>query len=178
MRQFNRRVPGFAIDATVTAGQTYYIFVDGNSGEAGAFGLTVTPPVGVPATGTCATDCGPGFGWGDRRHNERGQRRGGLLREQWRISQKVFTWTPGTSGTATVRSCGTGTNYDTVLYVRQGACSGPERACNDDACTIVSGFNWGSSVNVSVTAGTTYTIVVDGYGGRSGNFTLTVIPPP
>jgi hypothetical protein len=31
----------------------------------------------------------------------------------------------------------------------------------------------------TVTAGTTYTIVVDGYSSsQSGNFTLTVTPPP
>src|SRR5262249_31641191 len=45
---------------------------------------------------------------------------------------QMFRWTPLTSGTATVSTCGAGTAFDTVLYVRQGSCTGPEIACNDD----------------------------------------------
>ena len=32
-------------------------------------------------------------------------------------------------------------------------------------------------VTLAVTAGTTYVIVVDGYGQQSGKFELTVVPP-
>jgi hypothetical protein len=45
-------------------------------------------------------------------------------------------------------------------------------ACNDDSsCGLP------SRVTPFVNAGTTYYIVVDGYGGDSGNYTLTVTPP-
>jgi hypothetical protein len=81
--------------------------------------------------------------------------------------ERTFEWTPATSGTATISTCGT--NFDTVLSIRTGGCPGTQVACNDDGCSLQ------SSVSTAVTAGTTYTIVVDGFdAGESGPFTLTV----
>src|SRR3989442_3330970 len=94
--------------------------------------------------------------------------------------EQVFQWTPAVSGTATIQTCGAGTTFDTVLYVRSGACaSGPEMAagCNDDACTNATGLNRASRLTPTVTAGQTYFIVVDGYGGAQGTFSLTITPP-
>jgi hypothetical protein len=70
------------------------------------------------------------------------------------------------------------------MYVRGGSCTGTQLACNDDTqnCGVSDGtpnsFKHGSVVTPTVTAGQTYFIVVDGYKGKSGNFGLTVIPPP
>jgi len=66
-----------------------------------------------------------------------------------------------------------------VLYVRSGSCAGGEVACNDDTpgCGTASGPYHGSTVSLGVTAGQPYVIVVDGYNGRNGSFTLTVVPP-
>src|SRR5438094_888332 len=94
--------------------------------------------------------------------------------------EQVFQWTPTVSGTATIQTCGAGTNFDTVLYLRSGVCSGgPEvvSGCNDDACADATGVNRASRVTPTVTAGQTYYIFVDGFGGAQGNFTLTVLPP-
>src|SRR5207248_1892089 len=94
--------------------------------------------------------------------------------------EHVFQWTPAVSGTATIQTCGAGTTFDTVLYMRSGACaSGPEMAagCNDDACTNATGLYRASRLTPTVTAGQTYYIVVDGYGGAQGPFSLTVTPP-
>jgi len=94
--------------------------------------------------------------------------------------EQVFQWTPLASGTATIQTCGAGTTFDTVLYLRSGSCaSGPEVAagCNDDACTNATGLNRASRLTPTVTAGQTYYIVVDGYGGAQGTFSLTVTPP-
>src|SRR5437867_2172412 len=94
--------------------------------------------------------------------------------------ERVFQWTPAVSGTATIQTCGAGTSFDTVLYLRSGACaSGPEMAagCNDDACADASGLLRASRITPTVTAGQTYFLVVDGYGGATGTFTLTVTPP-
>src|SRR5438093_1542279 len=94
--------------------------------------------------------------------------------------EQVFQWTPAVSGTATIQTCGAGTTFDTVLYLRSGACaSGPEVAagCNDDACTNATGLNRASRLTPTVTAGQTYYIVVDGYGGAQGIYGLTVTPP-
>lgn len=83
--------------------------------------------------------------------------------------QRTFQWTPAVSGTASIQTCGS--SYDTVLYIREGGCSGSQLACNDDSCGT------GSWITPSVTAGQTYTIVVDGYRGANGAFVLTVTPP-
>src|SRR5438132_1231257 len=92
--------------------------------------------------------------------------------------ERVFQWTPAASGTATIQTCGAGTNFDTVLYLRSGSCtSGSEVACNDDACANSTGLFRASRLTPTVTAGQTYFIVVDGYGGAQGTFSLTVTPP-
>src|SRR3989442_8744049 len=94
--------------------------------------------------------------------------------------EQVFQWTPAVSGTATIQTCGAGTSFDTVLYLRSGVCaSGPEVAagCNDDACANATGLNRASRITPTVTAGQTYFIVVDGYAGAQGTFSLTVTPP-
>jgi hypothetical protein len=36
---------------------------------------------------------------------------------------RVFAWTPAVSGTATISTCGAGTDFDTVVYVRTGTCA-------------------------------------------------------
>jgi hypothetical protein len=60
--------------------------------------------------------------------------------------------------------------YDTKLYVYAGAV-GNLVACNDDAGCGYSGYQ-SIIQNVSMTAGVTYYIVVDGYGGACGTYTL------
>jgi hypothetical protein len=58
--------------------------------------------------------------------------------------------------------------YDTKVYVYDNAVGVPI-ACNDDYCS------WQSLLaNVPVTAGHTYYIVVDGYGGSCGTYNLLV----
>jgi hypothetical protein len=91
--------------------------------------------------------------------------------------ERVYRWTPSSSGTATIQTCGSGTSYDTVVYLRSGTCTGTQVACNDDACGIAGSTSLGSRITPAVTAGETYYVVVDGYGGRSGAYTLTVTPP-
>ena len=97
-----------------------------------------------------------------------------------------LTWTPTTSGTVTIETCSPGTDFDTVLYINQGAVDGPQVTCNDDTvgCSIYTGNgNWskrGSRVTFAYTAGETYYVVVDGYSTSPtqdpGTFDLTVTP--
>src|SRR5262249_51489566 len=91
--------------------------------------------------------------------------------------ERVYLWTPAASGTAIIQTCGTGTNFDSVLYVRGGSCTGTEMACNDDACTIAGGTSHGSRVTPVVTAGQPVAIVVDGFRGQAGTYSLSVTPP-
>jgi subtilisin family serine protease len=84
-----------------------------------------------------------------------------------------FTWTPTTSGTATIETVGS--NYDTVVAAYTGSSLGglTNGACNDD---IASG-NLQSRISLSVTAGTTYRIQAGGYNGATGSLTLKVVAP-
>ena len=92
--------------------------------------------------------------------------------------EKVYQWTPNVSGVATIDTCGSGTLYDTVLYIRNSPCAtGTELACNDDFCVIGDGSGHGSRVTPTVTAGQPYFIIVDGFFTTQGNFTLHVAPP-
>ena len=81
-----------------------------------------------------------------------------------------FRFTAPASGTYRIDTAGSA--FDTVLYVRNGTCGGAQLACNDDANGTVQ-----SLVSVSVSAGQAVVIVVDGYGTRSGTFTLSVTGP-
>jgi hypothetical protein len=85
--------------------------------------------------------------------------------------ERTFSWTPSTSGTATISTCGS--SFDTILSIRTGDCTNPATTCDDDTCGS------SSTITPTVVAGTTYTIVVDGFGGgNAGAFTLTVTPAP
>src|SRR5437867_6151920 len=181
------------ITPTVTAGQTYFIVVDGYGGAQGTFSLTVTPPgdpvptttTTLPGGGACSSPAASPAQGGTMSGATSGATSGasalaGSCGSSETSPEKVFQWTPTVSGTATIQTCGAGTSFDTVLYMRSGVCaSGPEVAagCNDDACPNSTGLSRASRITPSVTAGKTYFIVVDGFGLSQGNFTLTVTPP-
>ncbi len=64
------------------------------------------------------------------------------------------------------------TDYDTKLYIYDA--NGVVIACNDDACSSL-GFSQpyvSELLEVELLAGETYYIIVDGYGGHTGNFNL------
>jgi len=82
----------------------------------------------------------------------------------------VYSFVPGADVAVTVDLCSS--SYDTKVYVYQNAV-GNLIACNDDAGCGYSG--WQSQLQgVSLIAGNTYYIVVDGYGGANGEYVLAV----
>lgn len=95
----------------------------------------------------------------------------------------VYVYTAGTTIEVDISLCtdpgnGTSTDYDSKLFVFENTCGGTFYACNDDACNTP---NYPSSYvsripSVFFNAGNTYYIVVDGYGGGSGNYYLTIDP--
>ncbi|MCB9533158.1 MAG: hypothetical protein H6698_02375 [Myxococcales bacterium] len=89
----------------------------------------------------------------------------------------AFTWTAPETRDYLVDT--RGDSYDTVVYVREGGCDGPELACNDDA-TEAPGPALQSEVRIEATAGATYLIVIDGYdvvlGDDGGDFVLNITP--
>src|SRR6266571_3277225 len=142
----------------------------GQAGEfSGALAGDCTSPAVIPAQGGTFSGATSGTG-----------ALAGSCGSSSTAPEQVFQWTPAVSGRATIQTCGAGTTFDTVLYLRSGACaSGPEMAagCNDDACTNATGMYRASRLTPSVAAGQTYFIVVDGYGGAQGLYGLTVTPP-
>ncbi|MBK6911211.1 MAG: hypothetical protein IPH10_09825 [bacterium] len=78
----------------------------------------------------------------------------------------VWYATIGSGNTMTASTC-LGSDYDTKISVYTGDCTNP--ICvggNDDACGL------GSSVAWCSVAGQVYHILVHGFGGQTGNFTL------
>jgi len=82
----------------------------------------------------------------------------------------VYAFTPGAAASVTIDLCAS--LYDTKVYVFQNDPS-VLLACNDDASCGYSG--WQSKIeNLTLTPGYTYYIVVDGYGGSCGDYTLAI----
>jgi hypothetical protein len=84
----------------------------------------------------------------------------------------VYSFTPTLDMCVNVSLCGSG--YDTALYIMNGTTGGVV-GCNDDFCGLQSELD-----NVSLAAGITYYIVVDGWSSNCGDYTLAMseCPPP
>jgi uncharacterized protein YegL len=80
----------------------------------------------------------------------------------------VYAYTPATAQVVNVSLCGS--SYDTGLYIFEGSCAGSPIACNDDFCGVQSEVD-----NVTLTAGTTYYIVVDGFASEAGDYALNIV---
>ena len=82
-----------------------------------------------------------------------------------------YQWTAPDSGSYTFTTSGTGTNFDTLLDVYTG--NQPSARWPPWAAMTMPGTAVTSSVTFSATAGTIYTIAVDGYDGATGSIELT-----
>jgi len=173
-----------AIAFAVTAGTTYRIAIDGWGGQSGAatlnWDLTAMPvapaPPPAPANdsfvGAAALSGDSGTITGSTANATREVGEPTPLPVWGNSGSSIwYSWTATDTGMLSVSTAGS--NYDTMLAVYTGsaveALSGLPNGANDDA----GGGLLSSSIGVSVTAGTTYRIVVDGYGGHSGDSTLT-----
>ena len=165
------------LDSTVSfsavKGTVYRIVVDGKSGASGAIQLsaslvaTLTPvndtfAAATLLTGTSFTVNGSNIGatvqTGEPRH---AGVRGG--KSVW------WSWTAPSTGTLTLAT--TGSSFDTTLGIYTGTAVNTLKVLrsNDDQSTTLRT----SKVVVSVVAGTTYRIAVDGYSAASGAITLS-----
>jgi hypothetical protein len=160
------------VSATLDAGD-YFIFVDGYGSGSGSFQLnvTVTPRL-PPVTGN--DQCG---GAADASA-------GGCFNGDTSTMTDDYDPTCGSSGgkdvvftmtlasARTVRLATYGSDFDTLLSVRQGACTGTETVCDDDG-----GSGVDSLIERSFSAGTWF-VFVDGYGSSSeGSYALCVTFP-
>ncbi len=189
---------GSVITPTVVAGNTYFIVVDGFNGASGAFDLLVVPPtIPTPTPTPSATTTPtptvtatpnacfnptvvPAAGGTFSGTTSGPSTQSGTCALIDNAPEQVYQWTPTVSGVATIQTCGVATTFDTVLYIRDKNCgSGAQVTCADDtlSCATASGPNDGSVVTPTVVAGNTYFIVVDGFNGASGAFSLSIAPP-
>ncbi len=87
----------------------------------------------------------------------------------------VYSYTPATNMTVDISLCSglPETDYDSKLYVYQDACpDGGPFACDDDGCSTSLTSFASNVLGLALNAGSTYYIVVDGYGTSSGNYTI------
>jgi len=163
---------GSGVNWFATAGTTYYIRVHGYNGGVGDFELALTNTqtndvcanataitagtyagttvcMGADVAPTCTTTDGTG---------------GGV----W------YAYTAATTcNVITASLCGGGTSYDSKIRVYEGTCGALTCVVgNDDFCGLQSQVSW------NATAGTTYYILVHGYGTSSGAYSLTVSEGP
>jgi hypothetical protein len=158
-----------ALTFAATTGTTYQIVIDGRAGASGtarlSWGMWTTPAPpphnafaapqavsGIRGHTTPATNAGASAEGGEPRH-------AGLIggRSVW------YRWTPTVGGLATIDTAGS--TFDTVLAVYTGsfiATLSPVGA-NDDGGDALT-----SRLTFVATAGTTYTIAVDGFGSATG----------
>ena len=85
----------------------------------------------------------------------------------------VYTYSQAADGAVVASTVSGNTTYDTVLYVREN-CFDPTSnvVCNDDVNEA-----YQAEVGWMAEGGTTYYIIVDGYGGDAGAFELTLSAP-
>lgn len=85
-----------------------------------------------------------------------------------------YSYTPGASGSINIDLCGS--SYDTKVFVYENTVTaGAPYACNDDYYFSAPCYVYSSAIlGMAVTGGNTYYIIIDGYGGSSGNYLLEV----
>jgi hypothetical protein len=85
-------------------------------------------------------------------------------------SEVEYWWTAPATGSYLLSL--DGSNYDTLLHVRNGGCNGPEIGCNDDTFDGQQVYLW-SSLELDLFEGQTISIFVDAYSG-SGSYQLSI----
>lgn len=80
----------------------------------------------------------------------------------------TFKFTIPTSRSVTITTCYSGTTFDTVLDILSNCNPVTQVACNDDSCSSTRSYITG------ILSAGTYYIVVDGFGGASGQYVLSL----
>lgn len=149
-------------------GTDYYIYVTGFDTEAGDFTLSITcvePAVNNDCAGALSIGCGQSVSGSTA--NSTADAALTTCNDDLSTSPGVWYVLQGTGDDLTLSLCGS--SYDTKIGVFEGACDA--LVCvdsNDDSCGLQ------SEVTVTTVAGTDYYVYVSGFGGESGNFTLSV----
>lgn len=162
--------------ATVQAGQTYYVVVDQYFATGGPVTVTIQSgacDVGGPG-GVCEPPeilaSGPNASMNGTTAPNANSTAGTCGSNSGPDVAHLFR--PTTSSTYCASTAGS--SFDTILYVREGSCeaSGNELACNDDSGGLQ------SQVEFSARAGQEYYVIVDSYGDASGRYSLNISQGP
>lgn len=176
---------------TGLAAGTYYVIVDGENGDAGAFNLMIRTygPAGtapattfVEAADTYTTFFDLGTLTAGTVRAVEGDN-SSLANNVNRCTNNnnagrdaVFRFTTAVAGNYTFTT--DGSTFDTVLSVRGSASpyNVVSGGCNDDDTSLAN--TAASTVTVALAANTTYFVVVDGYANNStGRYRLRIVPP-
>lgn len=151
------------VTVPLSAGQTVAVVVDGYDDSSGAFVLTTSAQT--------ADGCAPSDIAGPLPLTDGGATSGASATEGScggeTAPEIAFAWTAPQAGSYTIHT--TGSDFDTILYIRDGSCVGDELACDDDG-----GPSTQSSVTLELAAGQDIVIFADGYSSNSGSVVLTI----
>ena len=156
-----------ALSFEATAGQAYYVFVDGYNGASGAFTLRYDAPLAAVGDTCVGAQALGGFG------DHAGDTANGLSEQMGSCTfggaSPEQSWTFSVDVAQPVSLELVEASFDTVLYVRTD-CEDEETevACDDD-----SGEGLKSALTFDAEPGVLYSVIVDGYNGANGTYTLS-----
>lgn len=159
------------VAVTLGAGQTVQVVIDGFASQTGDFTLRVNADCPLPFRAD-ARDLGSAPTWVVTGRTDCAAPVGNSP------GCETAVWGPGVNFVYTAPFSGTfefsteGSEFDTLLSVRLGTCSGPELACNDDITTAEGGSGL-SRVRVALSVGQSVVLVVAGKSTASGHFVLS-----
>ncbi|MEI7657336.1 MAG: hypothetical protein WCK33_04655 [Phycisphaerae bacterium] len=163
---------GSTVSFAGTPGATYLIRIGGHNGATGAGTLTISVPSCGPTNETCAGAMWLADGVSRDGNTTNTTDDGDATCGAAAASPDLwYRYRPVTSGTVTISTCDSvSPTFDTVLSVFTGTCGAMTQVgCNDDSCGLL------SSVAVTATAGTTYSIRVAGYNNATGAFKVKAV---
>ena len=164
------------VSFNASAGVTYTIVVDGYQGQAGAYTLTMTLAPATNSANASAGSCSNPIPLIVGGASVQGATSGtsalaSSCGQSATAPERIYQLTAPTSGVVTVAA--TTTAFDAVLVARVASCGGTELACKD-----AMGQSGTESLTFSATAGATYVVVVDGFQGQAGSYSLLATIQP
>ena len=165
---------GEVLSFPVTSGQVVYVFVDGAAAnDAGNYHLRLDLSTGVDCNDPVPIRLEKGtpmklLGLSTGKTVSQNGSCGGTLAED-----VVYDVQVAAAGQVNVGIDAAGTNYNSVLYLRNQCGNGFSQIACDNA-----NGNGGENLNYNATANTSVFAWVDGSMGANGNYTVVVTPPP
>jgi cysteine-rich repeat protein len=164
---------GETITLEVTAGKSYFVFVDGQNGTDTQFALNLQLTSEVPGDscpGTVVTlDDGDQLTVQGNTSTATSDYKGGDACDGAKQTKElVYSVVAKSDG---VLQLSVDPDFDAVLYARVGSCSnGMQVACSDKSWHV----GGPETIFINAVQGTTYSVFVDGYQGSAGAFALSM----